>query len=101
MTPTPLKNALAAGLYIVLIVLGISNAEAVFGEKETVLIPMAMLSLFVFSAALMGLLFLAQPLRLYFEGKTQDGLRFFIQTILWFAGFAVVFFTAALGSSFL
>ena len=60
----PIYYALGAVGYIVLIVLGV-NATTYFPQKETIIIPMTMLALFVLSAAVMGFLFLSEPLKLF------------------------------------
>lgn len=60
------------------------------------------LSLFVLSAAVMGYLFVYQPLKFFFEGKQQEAVRFFLLTVAFFAGIsAVVVATSLLLSSVL
>ena len=64
---------------------------------ETILIPIAMLSLFVLSAAVMGYLFVAGPVQMYLEGQKKEGINLFIQTVMIFAGItlamlAILFF---------
>lgn len=85
MTKNPIVNALAGLLYIVLVVSLIFNAQVIFGNEETILIPIAMLSLFVFSAATMGYFFLYQPLQLYLEGEKKKSVDLFINTLGVFA----------------
>lgn len=54
----PFLNALGAAIYIVVIVLGIASTTKLFpNAKETLIIPMTMLNLFVLSAAVMGYLY--------------------------------------------
>lgn len=85
MTHNPFINALCASLYIALLVSGIFYGSTYFESgPDTVLIPIAMLSLFVFSAATMGYLFLYQPLMLLSEGKKQEAASFFLRTLLMF-----------------
>lgn len=76
-----LLNSLWTAMYVILIVLFISFAGQIFGEKDTILIPMAMLLLFVFSAALCGALVLGRPILWYVEGKKQEAVRLFIYTV--------------------
>ena len=83
--PNPFANAVFATLYIVLIVNGIFYAEKLAPKEDRVLIPIAMLSLFVLSAAVMGYLFLYQPATLILEGKKQEGVHFFLKTVATFA----------------
>ncbi|HEY4517472.1 MAG TPA: hypothetical protein VJI74_01115 [Candidatus Paceibacterota bacterium] len=66
-------------------------------SPETILIPIAMLSLFVLSASVMGYLFVVEPVQLYLDGKKKEGITFFLQTVTIFAGatlllFATLFF---------
>lgn len=85
----PFFYALAAVLYIVIIIL-CGNALSPFIPEETILIPMAMLSLFVLSAAIMGFLFLSEPLILYMENKKREAILFFAKTVGVFACFLVI-----------
>lgn len=84
MTRNPFINALAGLLYISLVALlmfyGIADKF-----NNTILIPIAMLSLFVFSAASMGYIFLYQPLQLFLEGHTKESVDLFIKTLVIFA----------------
>ena len=100
MTKNPYLNALAAGLYIAAIVLTMNAASSLAIGKGTVLIPMAILGLFVLSAAVMGLLFLYQPFRLYAEGHMQEALGFFAKTLGTFAAMVVVFLAVLFFSMF-
>ena len=92
----PILHALVAGLYIIALV-GLGNY---FGHmlkiKETIVIPMAMLSLFVLSAACMGFLFLGEPLQLYLNDKKQEALQFFIQTVGSFAIIVALLFAVVI-----
>jgi hypothetical protein len=91
MTKNPFLNALAASTYIVVIVSLIFNAEKFLGKsEETVLIPMAMLSLLVLSVALMGYLFFYQPLLLILDGRKKEGVDLFLMTIAVFAGITLL-----------
>ena len=82
--------ALVATVYIVFIVLAIQTLGSVLPE-ETILIPIMMLSLFVFSAAIMGFLFLYEPFNLYMENRKREAVVFFGQVVGIFAGFIVMF----------
>ena len=82
MTKNPILNALTALGYIILVAIvmfyGIKNTEH---GKDSILIPVAMLSLFSFSAAVMGYTFLSQPLQLYLDGKKKEAVKLITQTI--------------------
>ncbi len=86
----PFLHALTAALYIVVIVL-IINIVTLILSKETILIPMVLLSLFVLSAAVMGYLFLFEPLQLYMDNQKKEAVTFFAKTVGIFACFAILF----------
>ena len=52
---------------------------------------MTMLSLFVLSAAVMGFLFLSEPLYLLMENQKQEAITFFAKVVGIFACFLVLF----------
>lgn len=88
----PFLHALAAAAYIVVIVSVVNLlTSALKSQNETIIIPMAMLSLFVLSAAVMGFLFLSEPLYLLMENKKQEAIMFFAKVAGFFACFVVVF----------
>lgn len=68
--------------------------ERLAGQEDTVAAPIAMLSLFVLSAAVMGFLFLYRPLTLYLDGQKQEAVKFFGATLLIFACITVFIFAA-------
>jgi len=86
----PFLFALVAALYIVNIVLAISFFSVMMPE-DTIIIPMAMLGLFVLSAAVMGFLFLYEPFSLYMENKKREAVIFFAKMLGFFACFVVIF----------
>ena len=77
----PIIHAAAAMGYIILLFLllffGISEPDT----PDTVMMPIIMISLFVLSAAIMGYLFLAEPLMLYLDGKKKEAVQFFMYTV--------------------
>lgn len=88
----PIINALVAIIYIVAIVLvigGISNLSV--EDKAGLMIPIAMLSLFTLSTAVMGYLFIFTPVTLYLDGKKKESVNYLLQTIGWFAGMTFLF----------
>jgi len=88
MTKNPLVNAMAALLYILLIV-----SVMFFAPKNDaamgVLAPVVALSLFTLSAAVMGYLFLYQPIQLYFDGKKKQAVDLFLKTVAVFGAITV------------
>ena len=88
MSRNPYANALLAGLYIVFVVLLITYGPAYVRDKpDTILAPMAMLSLLVFSVSLMGYLFFLQPVQMFLEGQKVEAVELFTKTL---GAFAVI-----------
>jgi|SRR3989344_5018497 len=88
----PFLHALVAALYIVVIVFVVNFVTSLLqSESETIIIPMIMLSLFVLSAAVMGFLFLSEPLYLLMENKKKEAITFFVKVVGIFACFVIVF----------
>ena len=94
MSKNPFLHALSAAIYIVVIVLVISLFADNPAMEGTILVPMVMLSLFVLSAAIMGFLFVYEPLQMYFDNRKQEALSFFLKTLGYFACFAALFLLA-------
>lgn len=95
MTTNPFINALAAVGYIIGVVLVIFYGGPLLGGpdgKDTVFIPMAMLSLFVFSAATMAYIVLYQPLVMFLDNKKAEAVSLFLKTIGALGGCMVVLF---------
>ena len=94
MTKNPFYNAFAALGYIILVATvmfyGIKNISH---EKDTILIPVTMLSLFSFSAAIMSYTFLSQPLQLYLDGKKKEAVKLISQTIAIFGAITAITLT--------
>jgi hypothetical protein len=89
-----LANSLWTVLYIFLIGTFFYNAQSMFGDGHSLLIPVVMLLLFVFSAALTGGLILGRPLLWYLDGKKKEALTLLSYTL-------VVLFAATIVMMFL
>ena len=75
----PFLYASGAALYIIIIVFVVQTvSSALQSENGTLVIPMTMLSLFVLSAAVMGFLFLSEPLYLLVENRKRERLWKFV-----------------------
>src|SRR3972149_5492534 len=84
MTRNPLINALTAVLYIFIIAFVIFYGTKNMSPANSFFAPVAMISLFTLSAAMMGYFFLYQPAQLYFDGKKKIAVNLFIQTLISF-----------------
>jgi hypothetical protein len=89
-----LANGLWTALYVILIGGFFFSAKSIFGNgPDNALIPMAMLLLFVFSAALTGALVLGRPILWYIEGRKSDAVKLFTYTLaVLFVVMILVFF---------
>lgn len=92
MTKNPFVNAIAAEVYIVLVALIMFYGTRIVEHTESVIVPIAMISLFTLSAAIMGYIFLYEPAQLYFGGKKKEGLMLFLQTTALFAILTIIIF---------
>lgn len=86
----PFGRALATFAYVLTIGLVMSNANAVFGEKDTALTPVFVLLLFVISAAVTGYLVAGKSIMLYLDGAKKEAVVFLGETIGWLAGCLVL-----------
>jgi len=76
--------ALTGGLgfgYIILVSSFLFYVPKHFEGPDTVLIPIMMLSLFVFSAGLMGFLIFGRPIMWYWDGKKREALLLLLSTL--------------------
>ena len=90
MTRNPFLNALAAAIYIVIVALVMFYGPQLAGEHDGVIVPIAVISLFTLSAAVMGYLFLHQPFRMYFDGDKKTAVNLFLKTVATFAGITIL-----------
>ena len=91
MTKNPFLNALAALLYISIVASMMFYAPKFEGRVDSVVVPIAMLSLFTLSAAMMGYCFVLQPLRLYLDGEKKTAVTLFVRTLTIFGGITAFF----------
>lgn len=91
MTKNPLTNALTALGYIIIVASAMFYGLDSGGPTEdSIIAPIAMISLFTLSAAVMGYVFLSTPLQLYLDDKRKEAVNLFSRTVAVFAGLTVV-----------
>lgn len=79
---TAFLNALATTVYIIAVGGFMYYGSIVkLGRANTFLIPMTLLLLFVFSAALTGFLIFGKPAELYVDGKKKEALSLLFYTL--------------------
>lgn len=93
----PWLNAFGASSYIALLVWIMTGIESTAKHhRNEYFLPVIFISMFTLSAAVMGGLFLLQPILLYLEGKKKPAVRMFVQTVLYFAGITGILFAGLL-----
>ncbi len=82
MSKNPFLNALAAILYIIVVASIVYYGPRLAGPvDDSIIAPVAFLSLFVLSAAVMGYIFFYQPLQLYLDGDKKASVGLFLKTL--------------------
>lgn len=90
----PLLNAAAAVLYIAGVALFMRFIESLRHDtQDTLLDGVGIMSLFVFSAAVMAFLFFYQPVLRLIEHKKAEALSYFLQTLGIFGAITIVVLT--------
>lgn len=72
MSKNPIINGLSASAYIVLVALVMYFGTKTMPRADSFLAPVAIISLFTLSAAVMGFVFGYQPAQLYFDNKKKQ-----------------------------
>ncbi len=86
MSKNPFLNAGAAAVYIVAIASLMQFLTKFAPPKDSLLAPIAVLSLFTLSAGVMGYLFLSEPIQMYLANEKKKAVSLFVQTLFVFAG---------------
>ncbi|MFH1325566.1 MAG: hypothetical protein ABIH49_02235 [archaeon] len=88
-----LINSLGTAIYIVIAASFIYFLGNRFsGDTKTIFAPIAMLMLFVFSAALTGFLVFGRPIMWYLDGKKQKALSLLFYTLGIFLAIIIIVF---------
>jgi hypothetical protein len=87
---TAFINSTLSAFYIVAIASLLFYAPKTLGSEQNALIPMVMLSLLVFSVALMGMLIFGKPVMWYLDGRKDEALSLIAYTLAIFLGFIIV-----------
>lgn len=85
----PYLNSIYAEIYIIIVALIINNIGQP-DTPDTFFTPIAALSLFVLSAAVMGYLFLGRSLQMYLDGQKSQSVTFLMKTIITFAAITAI-----------
>ena len=80
-----LLNALGVTAYVGVVATIMQNGEKIFGNVNQSLAPIAILTLFVLSAAVTGGLVIGNPVLMYLNNQKSDAIKLFIYTLCWLA----------------
>jgi SNF family Na+-dependent transporter len=75
-------NAVGVFIYVVAVVLVMTNGEKIFGEMENFWGPVTFLLLFVFSALVCGLLIFGRPIYLWFDNAKKEAVKMILFTVV-------------------
>ncbi len=87
-----LGHAVLVGVYVSLVASVMNHGSKWFGQTDTAWTPVAVLMLFVLSAAITGTLVLGRPVLMYLDGQKKEALQFFGYTLVWLAVLTVLVF---------
>ncbi|MBI4098196.1 MAG: hypothetical protein HY426_04125 [Candidatus Levybacteria bacterium] len=90
MSKNPLLNATSAIIYIIAIALVMHFGSKNVPQDPSIIGPIAGISLFTLSAAVMSYIFGYQPILLFLEGKKKDAVDLFLKTTAIFGGITAV-----------
>src|SRR3989344_7553780 len=85
-------DAIGTAMYIVLIVSFIFSLQVSAPKEDILLIPIAMLLLFVTSAAITGFLVFGKPAMLYLDGKKREAVSLLGYTLVMLVLITIVAF---------
>lgn len=92
MTKNPLINACSATIYISIVAYLMYYGSHFAEPIDAVIMPIAMLSLFVLSAAVMAYIFGFQPVQLFLDGQKKEAANLFLKTLGTFAVVTAIIF---------
>lgn len=84
-----LINATGVFVYILAVAYLLFNGKNIFGEVETIFVPVFMMLLLVISASVTGLLVLGKPIHLYLSNFKKEAFTLLFATLSWLVFFAL------------
>ena len=93
MSKNPVLNGIVALAYIFFVSTVMNLGSKMAPKEDSFLAPLALISLFTLSAAVMGYIFCFQPLQLFLDGKKKAAVNLFLHTLLVFGGITALLLT--------
>ena len=94
-----LGHAVLVLVYVSAVAFVMGHGNQFFGQHDTAWTPVAVLMLFVLSAAVTGSLVLGRPILMYLDGKKKEALQFFDYTVGWLFVLTLVVFLVLAATS--
>lgn len=85
-------NSLATIAYVVIVAYVLASGEKIFGKMDYILGPIVFLTLFIFSALVVGILVLGRPIYLFFENQKSEGIKLLFITVGYLFVFMILSF---------
>jgi hypothetical protein len=85
-------DSVGTAAYIILVVSFIFSLQIFSSKEDNIIIPIAMLLLFVCSAAITGFLVFGKPVMLYMDGKKKEAVSLLVYTIVILFLITLIFF---------
>jgi len=83
---TALINAVSTAVYVIAVgSFMYFGSQIKLGRANLILVPISLLLLFVFSAALTGFLIFGKPAQMYIDGKKKEALSLLTYTLMFFS----------------
>lgn len=94
MSKNPIINSILAFAYIAGVVLVMNwGTKNISSQPDSLWAPFVLISLFTLSAAVMGYLFLLQPIVLFLDKKKKEAIKLLLQTIAFFGLITLIMMT--------
>ena len=87
-----LLHSLITVIYIFGVACLMNSGEKLFGQIDSILGVVAFLLLFTLSVAIVGLLILGKPVKLYLDKDKKEALKFLFWTLAWLILIAIIIF---------
>ena len=79
-------------IYVSIVAFVMNHGQAWFGNSDTAWTPVAVLMLFVLSAAVTGSLVLGRPVLMFLDGQKKEAIKFFGFTVGWLSILTLIVF---------
>lgn len=100
MSKNPFVNGFTAFGYILIVVLVMDLGSQMEAQRNALIAPLAIISLFTLSATVIGYIFLLQPIQLFLSGSKKQAIKLFLQTVAVFGAITFILLIALFSGLF-